>query len=82
MDDKQGAANCRWAKATLFLPPPFWLEAWDCPWTCTRDAIPRVLETTQPCAGCPRWEPRLNEERQPPVHEIHDGVPGVKTDVD
>ena len=61
MDDKHSAANCRWAKPTLFLPPPLWLKAWDCSWTCTRDENPNVLETTEACADCPRWEQRETE---------------------
>ena len=49
MDDKHSAANCRWAKPTLFLPLPFWLEAWDYPWTCTRDEIPRFRDDRAVC---------------------------------
>ena len=52
------ASNCRWATPTLFLPAPFWFDAEACPWSCLRDADPRVLATTDPCATCPRWEPR------------------------
>jgi hypothetical protein len=55
---QRSASNCRWATPTLFLRAPFWFDAEACPWTCLRDAAPRVLSTTDPCATCPRWEPR------------------------
>jgi hypothetical protein len=42
----------------LFFPAPFWFDAEVCPWSCLRDAAPRVLATTDLCATCPRWEPR------------------------
>ena len=55
-EGRPNAANCRWAVPTLFLPPPIWMVAWDAPWTCLRNARPRVLENTELCATCPRWE--------------------------
>lgn len=61
MEMKHSAANCRWATSTLFLPAPLWLGAWDAPWACTRDT-PRVLDTFEMCATCPRWEPLPGEE--------------------
>ena len=59
------ASTCRWATPTLFLPAPFWFDAEACPWSCVRDAAPRVLSTTDPCAACPRWEPRETAPAQP-----------------
>lgn len=50
--------NCRLAEPTLFLPLPYWLDAWDEPWTCVRDSAPRLLESTCECATCPRWQQR------------------------
>ena len=58
MNTRRGASTCRWAAPTLLLPAPIWFEAEDSPWTCLRDAAPRALETTNPCAICQRWEPR------------------------
>ncbi|MBZ5558923.1 MAG: hypothetical protein LAO77_16750 [Acidobacteriia bacterium] len=55
---RQGAHNCKWAAPTLFEPAPDWLDAEGKPWTCHRDAVPKHLETTEVCEGCPRWEPR------------------------
>jgi len=52
------AATCRWASPTLFLPAPYWFEAERRPWTRLHGASPRVLDTTDPCAACPHWEPR------------------------
>lgn len=53
---RQSAATCRWAVATVSLPAPTWLEAESSPWTCTRDKEPTVLETTDRCVDCPRWQ--------------------------
>jgi hypothetical protein len=50
--------GCRWAEPTLYLPMPYWLEAWDTPWTCHRDASPRLIAASDQCAMCPRWEGR------------------------
>lgn len=58
MDVKRTAANCQWARPTLFEPDPTWLEASDRPWACERDTAPKPLDTTEICADCPRWEPR------------------------
>lgn len=57
----RNAATCRWATPTLFLSPPYWLGAEDCPWACVREALPRVLATTDECGRCPQWQPRVVE---------------------
>ncbi len=56
--ETRGASKCRWAQPTLFQPGPVWTEAWDCPWTCEAETPVRVIEDTDRCAICPRWEPR------------------------
>jgi hypothetical protein len=53
---QHSASTCRWATPTLFLQAPFWFEAENAPWTCVRDAAPRLLDTAEPCATCLRWE--------------------------
>ncbi|MGE5245350.1 MAG: hypothetical protein ACM3SQ_14060 [Betaproteobacteria bacterium] len=58
MITKRSASTCKWAKPTMSMPLPTWLEAWDRPWTCVRDETPTTLETTERCEDCPRWEPR------------------------
>ena len=63
MAEKHGAANCQWATPTLFLDPPLWLEASSRPWTCVRDDTPAVLDSTEQCAACPRWDPRVESHR-------------------
>lgn len=60
------AATCRWAIATIDLPHPLWIDAWNAPWTCTRDGSARELDTTDECTDCPRWEPApLRTLREP-----------------
>lgn len=58
MADESRVETCRWARPTLRMPYPLWLESEDKPWTCLRDKTPRPLEDTSECIGCPRWEPR------------------------
>ena len=58
MDDESRVESCRWAKPTLQLPYPVWLNSEDTPWSCLRDREPRLLEDTAICLGCPRWESR------------------------
>jgi hypothetical protein len=31
---------------------------------CVREAVPRILETTEVCTDCPYWETRLKAERK------------------
>jgi hypothetical protein len=52
------ASTCRWAVPAVLLPAPVWAEAERAPWACTREAPPRLLESTAACAGCPAWEAR------------------------
>jgi Mrp family chromosome partitioning ATPase len=48
----------------MSLPAPFWWDAQDCPWACTRGAAPRLLETTDECTTCAAWEPRVGERSE------------------
>ncbi len=52
----QTVQNCRWSASTLFLPKPYWLEAWDSPWSCWMRNKPRALMDTTDCARCPNWQ--------------------------
>lgn len=56
INKRRSASNCRWAMPTLFLPAPLWFDAESCPWSCRRDAVPRVVSSTDRCATCARWE--------------------------
>ena len=58
MDERSSVENCRWARLTLRLPYPLWLESENTPWSCLRNAEPRLLDDTAVCHDCPRWEPR------------------------
>ncbi len=58
MTQKQTASTCKWARPTMSMPRPIWLEAWDRPWTCVREGAPHTLETTEPCDDCPNWVPQ------------------------
>jgi len=52
--------SCRWSEQTLFLPWPMWLEAWEFPWCCRREAPdpPRLLPDVSLCRACREWAPR------------------------
>lgn len=57
MERRHTATSCRWAVSTLYLDSPLWLQSWNCPWSCLRDTEPRLLETTDECRTCSRWQP-------------------------
>lgn len=63
METKHSPVTCRWAVPTLLLSYPLWLDAWDSPWACVSDAMPRALETTDICLSCCRWQPTPERER-------------------
>lgn len=56
MDERCSVETCRWARPTVRLPYPLWLDAEDKPWSCLRDPEPKSLEDTEVCKGCPRWD--------------------------
>ncbi len=58
VEPKATVQNCKWAEPTLYQDGPYWLDAWNMPWTCRRDGDPRMLEDTDICQNCPRWEAR------------------------
>jgi len=57
MTNPTSVETCRFARQTIRMPYPIWLDADDKPWTCLRDAQPRPLEDTSVCHDCPRWRP-------------------------
>jgi hypothetical protein len=63
---RQSATTCRWSTPTLFMATPYWLEAETSPWTCVRDAAPRVLALADECRTCPRFE-----TAPPPSGHLH-----------
>ena len=58
METVHAPQNCKWAEPTLYLPLPYWLEAWNNPWSCRRDEPARPLQTTDECRTCVNWEAR------------------------
>jgi hypothetical protein len=54
------AANCHWATQTLWLRAPMSFDAWSMPWTCVRDPDARLLESTDECRACARWQLRAH----------------------
>jgi hypothetical protein len=61
MSEAPSVVNCRWARETVRLPYPHWLNAEDTPWTCLRDPLPRPIEDPVICEECPRWQSRRLE---------------------
>jgi hypothetical protein len=57
--------QCRWAEPTLFLDAPWWLMAWDFPWSCQSAGTPAPVNDTAVCAHCVRWAPRLGKPASP-----------------
>ncbi len=58
VETKRTVQTCRWAEPTLFQPLPIWLDAWNMPWACRREASARLIASSDQCALCPRWEQR------------------------
>ena len=54
----QTPQSCHWSVPTLFMPRPYWLFAWDSPWSCWNDRAIWVLASTETCVKCPLWKPR------------------------
>lgn len=56
--NERSVVSCRWARQTLSLPYPLWLDSEEYPWSCVRRGSPRLLDDTEICRDCPGWEPR------------------------
>jgi hypothetical protein len=50
--------DCHWSVPTLLMPRPYWLAAWDDPWSCWNDRDVKVLQTTDACQNCPLFRER------------------------
>jgi hypothetical protein len=61
METRHLPQTCKWGEQTLQQPMPLWLQAWTYAWTCVSGSAPRVLEVSDECAQCPRWEERPAE---------------------
>ncbi len=77
MTIEQSVQSCRWSEQTLFLPPPYWLEAWDFPWCCRLEpsATPRLLSDGSVCRTCPLWVRRDDPQRDSAGSAISSGTP-------
>lgn len=51
----QTIQSCKHSACTLFLPKPYWLEAWESPWVCWMQSEPRLIADTGECTRCPNW---------------------------
>lgn len=58
MTTTRAVQHCRWSECTLFQPMPFWLDAWERPWSCRVEGRVRVLADTDDCLRCSHWTPR------------------------
>ena len=61
MTGTHAVQTCRWGSPTLLLPWPFWYNASQHEWSCTRGATASVLVDPSVCRTCPYWAP---QERQ------------------
>jgi len=51
--------DCCWSVPTLLMPRPYWLSAWDAPWSCWNERAIAVLTSTEGCEICPLWRARV-----------------------
>lgn len=64
MHEVPSVVNCRWARETLRLPYPHWINAEQVPWTCLRGPALKLLDDPDICRECPRWQPRRLEPEE------------------
>ncbi len=57
MAQTHSVPTCQWGQPTLELPRPYWFQAADHAWSCTRQALPRVLPDPDICRTCEAWAP-------------------------
>jgi hypothetical protein len=55
--------DCHWSVPTLLMPRPYWLSAWDDPWSCWNDRDVKVLPSTDGCQNCPMFRERAHDAR-------------------
>jgi hypothetical protein len=55
--------DCHWSVPTLLMPRPYWLSAWDEPWSCWNDRDIKVLPSTEGCQNCPLFRERAIPHR-------------------
>ena len=53
--------TCRWGTPTLSLEWPWWYDASENEWTCTRDGRMKILTDDTLCLTCPHWAPAPSE---------------------
>jgi hypothetical protein len=58
MNEQPSVVTCRWARESIRLPYPYWLNADNVAWTCLRDGEPHELDDPDICRDCPRWQSR------------------------
>jgi hypothetical protein len=71
MDPEHLPRTCRWAKPTLLLEWPDWLNAWSSEWSCENEGGYRPLAHSECCRSCPRWE-AASDGASTPLASSHD----------
>lgn len=56
---EHSVVSCRWARLTLTMPYPIWIDSERQPWTCVRGEQMRELPDTESCRVCPNWLPHI-----------------------
>ena len=67
--------TCQWSVPTLFMPGPYWMEAWDDPWCCWNDKQLLVLTSTEICETCPMWKAREEDPGKPQTIPMPGAMP-------
>ena len=62
---EQSTHSCHWSVPTLLMPWPYWLSAWDDPWSCWNGGDIWLLTSTDRCRSCPLWQPRRVDHGHP-----------------
>lgn len=62
MDAEHLPRTCSWAKPTLLLDWPDWLNAWSSEWSCQHDGAYHPLVHSECCRTCPRWQAKADDD--------------------
>lgn len=59
MDSEHLPRTCKWAKPTLLLEWPLWIDAWSWEWSCQRDGAFKPVNRPADCHTCAQWQHKV-----------------------
>jgi hypothetical protein len=59
MNSEHLPRTCKWAKPTLFLEWPLWIDAWSWEWSCHKDGAFKPVKGPADCRTCAQWQHKV-----------------------